>query len=106
MKLDRLASTTQSAPAERRATGVAPPEDLRIRRVEAMQAVEGDRERSLQQEMAEIPPQTIADFDGGDKIREEARDLAAQVAALGGKADGLLRAEGVALPSAGVDESV
>ena len=50
MKLDRLASTTQRLSREsiERARHVA---GERIRRVDALEGVEGDRQRSLQQEM-------------------------------------------------------
>ena len=82
MKLDRLASTTQRLSQESlaRARYVA---GERIRRVEALEGVEGDRQRSVQQEMAEIEPGAISAFKGGEQILQDARGLALQVAALG-----------------------
>lgn len=75
MKLTHLASTTQRPSAEvverARQSGSG-----QVRRVEAAEGISGDRERSLQQEMAEVPPELTADFAGGELIREEAHALA------------------------------
>ena len=66
MKLTQLGNTTQRPVTE---GGVRPhPADgERVRRVEALDASESDRQRSLQQEMAEIEAEAIADFAGATK---------------------------------------
>jgi hypothetical protein len=104
MKLDRLASTTQRPSQEsiERARHVA---GQRIRRVDALEGVEGDRQRSLQQEMAEIDPGAIGAFNGGEHVLQDARDVAAQVAALGAAADSLLKPASVPVASKGIDDS-
>ena len=104
MKLDRLASTTQrlSPESSERARQVA---GERIRRVAAMDAAEGDRKRSLQQEMAVIEPGAIDDFNHSAHVLQEARDLAAQVTALGAAADNLLKPVAVPTSLKGIDDS-
>ena len=62
---------------------VRPVHDEKIRRVEMLEGVEGDRQRSLQQELAEIAPGAIGDFHGGEQVLQEARDMAAQQSSLG-----------------------
>lgn len=88
MKLDRLVSTTQS-PSVDAAERVHHAAD--VRRVEAPEAVDGDRERSLQQELAEFDPRAAGPSAAGERMREEARAVAEQLANLGDKADDLLR---------------
>ena len=104
MKLDRLASTTQrlSPESSERARHVAAE---RIRRVDALEGVEGDRQRSLQQEISEIEPGAIGTFNGGGHILQDARDLAAQVAALGAAADHLIKPGSLPLAVEGIDDS-
>ena len=54
MKLPSLASTTQHPTRE--SVERVRHADEQVRRVELMEGVEGDRQRSLQQELAEIEP--------------------------------------------------
>lgn len=78
MKLTRLSSSTQRPTQEsiERARHV---DEERIRRVEVMEGIEGDRQRSLQQELAEIEAAATGDFHGEEKVLQEARDVAAQL---------------------------
>lgn len=103
MKLTRLASTTQR-PSQESIERAGQAGEFRIRRVELLEGIEGDRQRSLQQEMAEIDPAAIATFEGGEQILQDARELAAQVAALGPAADELIKAAALARCLPGVDE--
>lgn len=105
MKLDRLASTTQRLSQEsiERARHVA---GERIRRVDALEGVEGDRQRSLQQEIAEIEPDAIGGFHGSGHVLADARNVAAQVAALGAEADHLIKPESVPTAMRRIDDSV
>lgn len=107
MTLQRLASTTLQRPTLETADPARRRERERIRRVESMQGVEGDRERSLRQEMAEIAPGAIADFAGQEQMLHEASEVAAQLVALGPAVDDLIKPGDLSrriLP--GVDDSV
>ena len=75
MKMTHLASTTQRPSTEgvERARQSA---TSQVRRVESAEGMSGDRERSLQQEMAEVPAELTAEFAGGELIQEEAHALA------------------------------
>jgi len=92
MKLNRLESTTQrlSQGSRERARHVA---GEQVRRVEALEGIEGDRQRSLQQEMAEIEAGAIGDFAGGRRVLQDAREVAAELAALGTAADELIKSD-------------
>ncbi len=103
MKLTRLGSTTQrfsQESIERLHQG----DDFRVRRVDMLEGVEGDRQRTLQQEMAEIEPAAIAAFEGSDRVLQGARQLAAQVAALGPAADELIKPASLGKLLPGVDD--
>ncbi len=105
MTLQRLASTTLQRPTLETADPARRRE--RIRRVESMQSVEGDRERSLRQELDEIAPGAIADFAGQEQMLHEASEVAAQLVALGAAVDELIKPGDLSrrvLP--GVDDSV
>ena len=68
MKLSRLESTTQSHSrdsVERAEQAGA----QQIRRVEALEGIEGDKERSLQQERAEVEALAIGDFSGAGYLQ-------------------------------------
>jgi hypothetical protein len=78
MKLARLSSTTQR-PTRESSERVRPVDDERIRRVEVMEGIEGDRQRTLMQEIAEIDPGAIGRFHGDERVHQEARDVAAQL---------------------------
>ena len=90
MKLNRLALTTQR-PSQDAIERVRQRPDEQIRRVEALEGVEGDRQRSLQQEIAEIEPGAIGPFNGGEQVMQGAREVAAQLAELGSAVDALIK---------------
>lgn len=103
MKLNRLESTTQRLSQESRERGrhVA---GQQVRRVEALEGVEGDRQRSLQQEMAEIEAGAIGDFTGGQRLLQDAREMAAELAALGTAADELIKGEALGVAAGHIDD--
>jgi hypothetical protein len=90
MKLHRLASTTQR-PTQESIEHVRHADDERVRRVESLEGVEGDRQRSLRQELDEIAPGAIASFAGQEQVLREASEVAAQLVALGSAADDLIK---------------
>ena len=76
MKLERLASTTETLSSEARERArVAASE----RRVEAMEGVEGDRQRSLRQEIDSVEQLAIGEFAGQAQPLESARRVADQL---------------------------
>ena len=82
MKLNKLDSTTQpiSAEAKRRArVATAAP----VLRVEASEGIEGDRERSLSQELASVDPRAVGDYHGQQHLAGEVHALAEALSALG-----------------------
>lgn len=90
MKLNRLESSTQhhgSDFAERAQLAAGDG----VRRVEAGEGLAGDRERSLQQELAEFDPKAAGPFEGGERIREDAQKLAEQLLALGDAVETVVR---------------
>ena len=103
MKLTQLGNTTQR-PVTAGSVRPHPADGERVRRVEALDASESDRQRSLQQEMAEIEAEAIADFAGGDKILQDARAVAEQLAALGAAADELIKPAALPVGLRGVDD--
>jgi len=103
MKLTRLSSTTQR-PSQESIDRQRQGESVRVRGVDLLEGVDGDRQRTLQQELAEIEPAAIAAFLGGEQILEDARRLAAEVAALGPAADELIKPAALARQLSGVDE--
>jgi len=104
MKLDRLTSTTQhlSPESRERARHVA---DESILRVGAMEGIEGDRQRSLQQELADFDPKAVGVFDGGDLIMATAHEVATQLSALGNAANSLIKTPDLRLLQSGIDAS-
>ena len=105
MKLNRLESTTQHNTGE----SVAPARPLpgeRVRRVEAASGLEGDRQRSLQQEIGEFDPQAIGPFAGAAQVLEDAHAMAVQLAALGTAADALIKVTSTSAAFAKVDDKV
>ena len=103
MKLTQLGNTTQR-PVTEGSVRLHPADSERVRRVEALDASESDRQRSLQQEMAEIEAEAIADFAGGDKILQDARTVAEQLAALGAAADELIKPAALPVSLRGIDD--
>jgi len=104
MKVDRLASTTPRQPSEstERKAAVA---SERINPVAALDGVESDRGRSLQQELAEIDPGAIGDFHGAEQVMQGARDVASQLVAMGSAVDGLIKPAGLKMGHRGIDDS-
>ncbi len=94
MKLDRLESTTQH-PAREAGAHLRHAADEQVRRVEALEGLEGDRQRSLRQEIAAVDPRAIGPFAGGEQVLADARAVAAQLSQLGAAADDLLRPPGL-----------
>ncbi len=104
MKLTRLSSTTQRATRES-SERVRPVDNEQIRRVEVMEGIEGDRQRSLQQEIAEVDPGAVGDFHGHERVRQGVRDVAAQLLELDVGTDSLIK-PGVPLDRLiGIDDS-
>ncbi len=81
MTLSRLVSTTQRPTADAVARARAAV-DAPVRRVEAMEAVTADRERSRQQELAEVDPRSLGPFAGGERVLADARQVAASLSGL------------------------
>jgi hypothetical protein len=105
MQLKRLDSTTQPRAIDA-ADSLRQPHGEQIRRVEALAAVENNRQRSLQQEMAEVDVRSLGPFEGSPQVLQEARNVAARLIVLGGHGEALikLRALSQALPH--VDDTV
>lgn len=93
MKLERLASTTETLSSEARERArVAAPEP----RVEAMEGVEGDRQRSLRQELDSVEQLAIGQFSGPAQQLASAREVAEQLRVVcSGGGCRLLRAAGL-----------
>lgn len=81
MKLSRLEgkTTAYSRDAMERAAHAG---DQAVRRVEAMEGMAGDRERSVRQEVDLIEPGAIGPFEGAGHVLDEARAVAGQLAEL------------------------
>ncbi|RIX47384.1 MAG: hypothetical protein D3M94_06840 [Rhodocyclales bacterium GT-UBC] len=105
MKLNRLDSTTQhfSRESVERVRHVA---EEQVRRVEACEGLEGDRQRSLQQELAEVDQKALGPFLGREQVLQEARQLAAELTSLGDEADRLIKPVDLPAGSLGIDDSV
>jgi len=90
MKMSRLASTTQQVTPEavERATLA---QAGTVRRVEPMEGVANERERSLQQDMAEVDPRAIGPYQGIERRRQQADQLARRLVGMGSSALQLLR---------------
>lgn len=103
MKLNRLESTTQriSRDAVERVEHVSA---AAVRRVEAAEGVEGDRQRSLQQDIAEFDAKAVGPFEGREYTRQEARQAAAQLTLLGNSANGLLKLRALSVACQRVDD--
>jgi hypothetical protein len=105
MKLNRLESTTRTHNND----AVERPRQLAgdtVQRVEAAQGVEADRQRSLQQELAEFDPRAAGPFEGGERVMQDAREVAAQLATLGPAADAMIKLGPVASAFCQVDDKV
>jgi hypothetical protein len=104
MKLDRIASTNQrhSAESTERTAHVV---SERIKPVEALDGVESDRGRSLQQELAEVVPGAVGAFHGAEQVMQGARNVASQLIAMGAAADDLIKPVGLNIGIRGIDDS-
>ena len=104
MKLNRLESTTQHTTPEltERARHVSGS----IRRVEAQEGVEGDRQRSLQQELAEFDPRAVGPFEGSEVILDNARQVAAQLTLVGTNLKGLVKLQTLSQRFSRIDDKV
>lgn len=80
MKLQRLGSTTQR-PSQEAIERARESVDERVRRVEAGEGVEGDRERSLQQELDEAAQKIPGEVEQPN-VQNQARDVANRLADL------------------------
>lgn len=103
MKLNRLESTTQHhAPdaLERARHGAGE----RVTRVEALEGLESDRQRSLQQELAEFDVRAIGDFAGGERVLADTRQVAAQLTRLGSHVSGLVKLPALSLHCSRIDD--
>jgi hypothetical protein len=90
MKLSRLESRTQR-PSATASVPRRPVAEQDVRRVEAMEAVEDDRQRSLQQELRDFEAREIAPLVGREHMLQDARQLAAELTLLGSNRSGLLK---------------
>ena len=104
MKLSRVESTTQSLPRESIARAELAVTHT-VRRVEAAEGIVGDRERSIQQEIAEIEPKAIGQFEGTALVLEGAREVAAQLTRLGDNARGLVKLRALSQQVARIDDA-
>ena len=103
MKLNRLESTTRqhSPDAVKRARYLA---GQSVRRVEALEGLEADRQRSLQQDLAEFDGRAIGPFEGEAQVFQGARQIAAQLILRGGNLNGLVRLQALSLPCSRIDD--
>ena len=91
MNLDRQTTTTQQiSPNAREHARLVPAGS--IAQVAAMEGIEGDRQRSLQQEVAEFDQRAVGPFAGGEQIQQAAHEIAVQLSSLGSNAQHLLKA--------------
>ncbi len=89
MKLNILSSTTQHITAEARERAHATAHEA-VLRVEGIEALAGDRQRSLQQELASINPDAIGDYHGQAQVAAAAHAVAIALAAQGELANRLI----------------
>lgn len=103
MKLNRLEATTQRHSAEAMARGSRLAAQS-VRRVETLEGLEGDRQRSLQQELAEFDLRAIGPFEGEQQVFQGARHIAAQLILRGRNLDGLVRLQALSLACSRIDD--
>lgn len=103
MKLNRLESTTQRHSPETGAR-VQPLAAQSIRRVEALESLAADRQRSLQQELAEFDGRVIGPFEGKAQVLRGARQIAVQLVLRRGNLNGLLRLQALSQLCARIDD--
>ncbi len=103
MKLARLESTRLPSLHELHGP-LRQPADLQIAPVDAAEGAAPDRQRSLQQEVAEIEAEALADFHGEALIMADAKALAEQLAHSETPLADLIRTESLRKQPHGVDE--
>jgi hypothetical protein len=103
MTLNRLTSTTGKPLHDVAERAHQTPAD-RVRRVEAIEAVAADRQRSVQQELAEVAPKAAGPFKGCERISQDARQVATQLVLLGTHANGLIKLHALSLVRKRVDD--
>lgn len=104
MKLKRLDSTTQyrSPESVERARRLRAVE---VRRVESAEGLDGERQRSLQQEVADFAANPPGPFKGGQRILQDAQELAAELTARGADSLSLIKLAPAASSFCGVDDT-
>lgn len=80
MKLDRLASTTESLGQEAREQARTPLADVRVA---ACEPIDGDRQRSVQQEIASLEAAALASDAGRQRQQQRAHRLAGRLLIVG-----------------------
>jgi len=102
MKLSRLASTTErhSRAAVERSRAMA---EQDVRRVEVAEGVEGDRQRSIQQEMAEADPNASGQ---SKQMLRDAQEVALKLVGLQGNLDDLVKSPSLPPGFSIIDEHV
>jgi hypothetical protein len=105
MKLKRLDSTTQyrspeSVERARRSSAVE------VRRVESAEGLDGERQRSLQQEVADFPANIPDHFEGGQRILLDVQALAAELVARGADSHSLIKLASAASSFYQLDDKV
>ena len=82
MKLTRLESTTARPSSEAVARAQAAVSE-QARRVEAVEGIEGDRLRSLRQELAEVDPRALSPLETSqEQLLRDAKQVADEIARL------------------------
>ena len=90
MKLNRFESASYHPASGDVPERLAAVSGERIRRVEASEGLENDRQRSLRQELAE-QPEAVPESAANDAVANQAHHLAAQIVDLGSQAEQLIR---------------
>lgn len=105
MKLSNLASKTRQYNSPAASERLAHVAESGVRRVEFVESVDSDRQRSLRQELNEFEQAAIGAFHGQERLLQEARDLAAQIVAGESELKSLLRTQGLSNRLLGVDDN-
>jgi hypothetical protein len=103
MKLDRLTSTTARPTQETHERMVSASEHT-VERVEAMEGIDVDRQRSRQQELAAANPNAVGPFEGQEQVLASARQVAQTLTSLGHQRQALIALGALASRFTRVDE--
>lgn len=90
MKLNELSSCSRTQSLHT-STEPALSVESKIHRIEAMENISPDRKRSLQDELAEIEQNAIGPFHGKERILEETKELAAELAGMSSQISTLVK---------------